>query len=134
VSVLRRWSRAFHAWLDYNVVADDPNPQRTGLDCIGCTYPTTAEVRAAIVKGTSSLRAGTTLLKPQDVDRATREVMAVIRQQHTPATMGELMLGGRDRYAQCDDTCTVDCGACKGNGRPCGEVGDVAAMRQAVTR
>jgi hypothetical protein len=25
---------------------------------------------------------------------------------------------GRDRYAQCDDTCTVDCGACKGTGRP----------------
>jgi hypothetical protein len=24
----------------------------------------------------------------------------------------------RDRYAQCDDTCTVDCGACKGAGRP----------------
>jgi hypothetical protein len=23
-----------------------------------------------------------------------------------------------DRYAQCDDTCTVDCGACKGDGRP----------------
>jgi hypothetical protein len=24
----------------------------------------------------------------------------------------------RDRYAQCDDTCTVDCGACKGAGHP----------------
>jgi hypothetical protein len=24
----------------------------------------------------------------------------------------------RDRYAQCDSTCTVDCGACKGKGRP----------------
>jgi hypothetical protein len=24
----------------------------------------------------------------------------------------------RDRYAQCDGTCTVDCGACKGAGRP----------------
>lgn len=24
----------------------------------------------------------------------------------------------RDRYAQCDDTCTVDCGPCKGAGRP----------------
>lgn len=24
----------------------------------------------------------------------------------------------RDRYAQCDDTCTSDCGACKGAGRP----------------
>ena len=23
-----------------------------------------------------------------------------------------------DRYVQCDDTCTVDCGACKGQGRP----------------
>jgi len=26
--------------------------------------------------------------------------------------------GTRDRYAQCDDTCTTDCGACKGQGRP----------------
>jgi hypothetical protein len=25
-----------------------------------------------------------------------------------------------DRYAQCDDTCTTDCGACKGAGRPSG--------------
>jgi len=24
----------------------------------------------------------------------------------------------RDRYAQCDETCTTDCGACKGRGRP----------------
>ena len=24
----------------------------------------------------------------------------------------------RDRYAQCDGTCTADCGACKGAGRP----------------
>lgn len=24
----------------------------------------------------------------------------------------------RDRYANCDETCTTDCGACKGQGRP----------------
>jgi hypothetical protein len=28
------------------------------------------------------------------------------------------MATSRDRYAQCDDTCTVDCGACKGAGHP----------------
>lgn len=25
----------------------------------------------------------------------------------------------RDRYAQCDETCTADCGACKGARRRC---------------
>lgn len=28
----------------------------------------------------------------------------------------------RDRYAQCDGTCTVDCGACKGERRPTADV------------
>lgn len=31
---------------------------------------------------------------------------------------GEVVTAPRDRYAQCDETCTTDCGACKGQGRP----------------
>jgi hypothetical protein len=29
------------------------------------------------------------------------------------------------RYAQCDDTCTTDCGHCKGAGRPTEPTGDL---------
>lgn len=47
-----------------------------------------------------------------------------LRQSHGhPSYIAELDGPGRfrpahDRYAQCDGTCTVDCGACKGAGRP----------------
>lgn len=61
-------------------VTADPHPTPTSLDRIGCTYPTHAQVRAAVVRGVTPLRGmarGTTLLKPQDVDRVTREVEAL---------------------------------------------------------
>jgi hypothetical protein len=30
-----------------------------------------------------------------------------------------------DRYAQCDESCTVDCGACKGDGPPSRVAGSI---------
>jgi len=38
----------------------------------------------------------------------------------------------RDRYAQCDETCTTDCGACKGQGRPKAEEASLAVALDAV--
>lgn len=35
-----------------------------------------------------------------------------------PAAGAPGTAGSGYRYAQCDDTCTTDCGACKGAGRP----------------
>jgi acyl transferase domain-containing protein len=40
----------------------------------------------------------------------------------------------RDRYAQCDDTCTVDCGACKGRGRPAPVSGQAEVSDELETR
>lgn len=38
------------------------------------------------------------------------------------------------RYDQCDDTCTADCGHCKGHGRPtrCGNCGIKLDLSQRV--
>lgn len=59
-------------------VSPDPHNDPTGLDRVGGTYPTHDQIAAAVRRGTTTLRSGTTLLKPQDVERVTREVMAVL--------------------------------------------------------